>query len=205
MKKSSSKKKSRKTNKAKCPKSLKIMLVGEGGQGIQTVAKVTAKTAFQSDYHVSYIPNFGTEQRGGISIGFVRISCDPIVSPKFQTADVFVIVTSRNFERTLRYIGKKTSVIYDPGFVSAKIQKQLKKKTDTVASVDAFKYATESLTERSFNIVILGLVTGLVDPDMTDKALDVMDEKFDKYYKKKPELKDLNHKAFEYGFKLTQG
>src|SRR4030042_4155694 len=87
-----------------CDKSIKILIAGEGGQGVQTISKILAKSAFEAGYHSSYIPNFGTEQRGGISLAYVQASCYGIIYPKFQTADVFVVLSSRDIERSLRYI-----------------------------------------------------------------------------------------------------
>jgi 2-oxoglutarate ferredoxin oxidoreductase subunit gamma len=187
----------------KCPKLIKIMIVGEGGQGIQTVAKLLAKAAFKKGYHSSYIPNFGTEQRGGISLAFLEISCEHIVSPKFDTADVFVIVSSRDIERTLRYIGKETSVIYDKHLVNDDVLKEIKKKSSTVAGIDAFNTAVENFSERSFNIIILGLLTAIVDKDIAGTVKKLMKKKFEKYYKKKPELEKSNNEAFEKGLNLT--
>ena len=155
--------------KTSCPKTIKIMLVGEGGQGIQTIAKLLAKASFEQGYHSSYIPNFGTEQRGGISIAFIQISCDTIISPKFNTADVFVIVSERNIERTLRYIGSKTSVVYDADLVNNRVVSKMKRNSKDLHPINAFSEATRQLTERSFNIIILGILIGLVDINLLNK------------------------------------
>lgn len=187
-----------------CKEGIKVMLVGEGGQGVQTIAKLLARAAFNKGYHSTYIPNFGTEQRGGISISFIKISSKEIVSPKFKFANIFVILTSRNIERTLRYISKDTKVLYDKYLVSKDVLSEISKMTTQTTPAEAFKTATEEMTERNFNIIILGTLTGLVDPDISDNVLSLMDKKFKKYYKKRPELKDLNHKAFNIGFNLTK-
>lgn len=188
----------------KCKDGIKVMLVGEGGQGVQTVAKLLARATFNKGYHSTYIPNFGTEQRGGISISFVKISKKEIVSPKFKFADIFIILTSRNIERTLRYISRDTKVLYDKYLVSKNVLSEISKMTTHTTPVEAFKTATEQMTERNFNIIILGTLTKLVDPDTSDNVLSLMDQKFEKYYKKRPELKDLNHKAFNIGFNLNE-
>ncbi|MBN2100731.1 2-oxoacid:acceptor oxidoreductase family protein [Candidatus Dojkabacteria bacterium] len=179
------------------------MLVGEGGQGVQTIAKLLAKAAFAKDYHTSYIPNFGTEQRGGISIAFLQVACEEIVSPKFVDPNVFIILSSRDINRTLRYITKNTTVIYDKYLVKKEIVEKLKKQSPTVVGVDAFELATEKLSERSLNILILGILIGFVDCTLIEKITEIMDKKFQKYYDKKPELKKLNHEALTLGLNLT--
>ena len=50
----------------------KIVISGEGGQGIQTIAKVLAESFKDSGFYVSYIPQFGPEQRGAPSISFIQ-------------------------------------------------------------------------------------------------------------------------------------
>ncbi len=187
----------------KCSKAIKILLVGEGGQGVQTIAKLLAKSAFEAGYHASYIPNFGTEQRGGISLAYVQVSCSPIIYPKFQTADVYMILSSRDIERSLRYIGKNTHIVYDKNLISPEVQSSLQSRSSNMAAMNAFETAIKELTERSFNIILLGILTGLVDKDLSEQVRTNMDKKFGEHYTENPKLKELNSMAFDIGIKLT--
>ena len=45
---------------------IKIVLAGEGGQGVQIIANMLAESAYAEGKEAAYIPNFGVEQRGGI-------------------------------------------------------------------------------------------------------------------------------------------
>lgn len=90
---------------------MKILIAGEGGQGIQTVAQVLAKAAFKEGKNSLYIPNFGVEQRGGASIAFLVIDKGPVVYPKFEKADILAILSERVKKRVERYQGSKTKVI----------------------------------------------------------------------------------------------
>lgn len=195
------------SKKSKKPKengeSLKIMLVGEGGQGIQTVAKILTRAAFKNKYHASYIPNFGTEQRGGVSLSFVQVSKDTIISPKFKTADIFIIVSNRDVERSLRYIGPQTHVLYDDHLIKKASITKLQARSKNFVPINAFNLATSEFSERSFNVIILGILIGLVDPDLKEAVIDEMHAKFEKYYTKKKSLKEDNQKAFETGLRLT--
>lgn len=93
---------------------MKILIAGEGGQGIQTIAQVLAKAAFREDKNALYIPNFGVEQRGGASIAFLVIDKNPVVYPKFEKADILAILSERVKERVKRYQDSQTKVISDP-------------------------------------------------------------------------------------------
>lgn len=98
---------------------MKILIAGEGGQGIQTAGQVLAKAAFEEGKKVLYIPNFGVEQRGGASIAFVVIDKNPVVYPKFEKADILVILSERIRERVIRYQGPKTKVIKEKNNIVA--------------------------------------------------------------------------------------
>lgn len=184
--------------------SLKVMIVGEGGQGIQTVAKILTSASFTHNYHTSYLPNFGTEQRGGISIAFVQISTQHIITPKFKVADIFLIVSNRNIERTLGYVGTQTHVLCDVSLLTPATVEKLKKRSRSVFPIDAFQHAITRFTERNYNVIILGILVGLIDPKLSSEVLSKMDTTFDKYYRKDSKLKALNHQSFELGLTLTQ-
>lgn len=91
----------------------RIALAGEGGQGIQVVGEILAEAAYMAGKESIYIPNFGVEQRGGVSIAFVQISDRPIGSPKFAEADILVPLSKRAIARTKQYIQPQTLYIYE--------------------------------------------------------------------------------------------
>ena len=90
---------------------MKILIAGEGGQGIQTAAQVLARAAFKEGKNALYIPNFGVEQRGGASIAFLTIDKAPVVYPKFEKADILAILSEKVKKRVKKYQGPKTKVI----------------------------------------------------------------------------------------------
>lgn len=97
----------------------KIAVAGEGGQGVQSIGEILAEAANKSGLETTYMPNFGVEQRGGVSIAFVQISDRPIGAPKFKRADVLVVLSPRSVERTSGYVIPGTTVIYDSSSIEA--------------------------------------------------------------------------------------
>lgn len=95
----------------------KITIAGEGGQGVQSIAEILAEAANQQGKYALYIPNFGVEQRGGVSIAYVQISDEKIGSPKFTTADILVPLSPRAVKRTQQQAGKETIYIYDNSLI----------------------------------------------------------------------------------------
>jgi 2-oxoglutarate ferredoxin oxidoreductase subunit gamma len=98
-------------------KLVRIAIAGEGGQGVQAIADILAETANNEGKNAIYIPNFGVEQRGGVSIAFVQISDGKIGSPKFQKADILIPLSPRAIARTAMYCSKDTFYIYDNSLI----------------------------------------------------------------------------------------
>jgi len=94
-------------------KVVKIALAGEGGQGVQLVAELLAEAANQEGKEAIYIPNFGVEQRGGVSIAYVQISDQYIGAPRFKQGDIVVALSDRAIDRTQVHVGSQTVFVYD--------------------------------------------------------------------------------------------
>ncbi|WP_371371616.1 2-oxoacid:acceptor oxidoreductase family protein [Sporomusa aerivorans] len=98
-------------------KVIKVAIAGEGGQGVQSIAEILAEAANEEGKNALYIPNFGVEQRGGVSIAFVQVSDGEIGAPKFQKADILIPVSPRAVQRTKMYAGQDTVYIYDNSLI----------------------------------------------------------------------------------------
>lgn len=82
---------------------IKILLSGDGGQGIQLMSDLICRSAIEQGFFVSHIPNYGLEQRGGVSLAFIQISDSEIAYPKFSKPDVKVVLSEQARERTVNY------------------------------------------------------------------------------------------------------
>lgn len=176
----------------------RILLVGEGGQGIQIIAKILAQASFASKYHVTYLPNFGVEQRGGVSLAFVQISDEAISFPKFHEADVVVLLAERGIKRVERYFHDKSVIIFDNSLISEKSLEGYK--LEKIA-VPAQNYAKEKLVPKVFNVIILGALSeevGLKEKVVKKELRAVFSEKL----KKEPQLKHFNDRALEIGYEV---
>lgn len=97
---------------------IRIAIAGEGGQGVQSIAEILAEAANEMGKEALYIPNFGVEQRGGVSIAFVQIGDGQIGAPKFQKADILIPLSPRSVARTKQYAGKNTTYVYDNSLIT---------------------------------------------------------------------------------------
>lgn len=87
----------------------RILIAGDGGQGVQTIAGIITQAAFDKGWQVSFIPNYGLEQRGGVSLAFIQISDTPVTYPKFSRADFLIVLSGQAKERTKNYAQEDTA------------------------------------------------------------------------------------------------
>lgn len=178
----------------------RIVLAGEGGQGVQSIAEILAEAANEEGRQALYIPNFGVEQRGGVSVAFLQISDNPIGSPKFQTGDIVAALSDRAVHRTAQYVGPETTFIYDSSMEG--VAGEPPKNAARVLPVPAMDIAKNELQPRVFNMVIMGVVIGATEIISLAKIKDAVEKKLGYKFEKQPQLRDLNFKALERGIEL---
>ncbi len=210
---------------------VKIIIAGEGGQGVQTIGELLAEAAYISGKQALYIPNFGVEQRGGVSIAFVQIAEGKIGSPKFQKADLLVVLSQRSVERTKDYLKQDSIYLYDESNIQAPLiddQAVGVHGYDTVApeafakmvgtgegeailppkkgliqlGIPAAKVAKEQLTPRVFNIIILGALVSVSKVMDPEKIKEALERKLGEKFKLNPKLRELNFNALETGMRM---
>jgi len=180
---------------------VKFVLAGEGGQGVQAVAEIIAEAANEEGKECLYIPNFGVEQRGGVSVAFVQISEGEIGSPKFDTGDVVVALSERSIHRTLRYVGSKTVFVYDS---SIEIDpKFLPQNAARVLAIPAVEISKNELHPRVFNIIIMGAVVGATEVISKEDAKKAIETKLGEKFAKQPKLREQNFSAIDRGIELV--
>ena len=174
-----------------------IIIAGEGGQGVQKLAEILARAAFDLGFKTSYIPNFTVEQRGGISMAFVKIGNSPIVYPKFSKADTAVILSARSLVRALRFMTRETLTIYNSSLASSSDFKKITK--SKLRAIPATIIA-EQINPRSFNMIFLGKILkelALIDVQTAKKEISKI---FSAKYLNNPVLEEQNNAALDAGY-----
>lgn len=180
----------------------RIVLAGEGGQGVQSIAEILAEAVNEEGRQALYIPNFGVEQRGGVSVAFLQISDFPIGSPKFQTGDIVAALSDRAVHRTVQYVGPETTFIYDSAIED--VVGMLPGNTATVLPIPAMEVAKKEFQPRVFNIVIMGALIGASGIISLEKAKTAIEKKLGYKFEKQPQLREFNFKALERGVELSR-
>ncbi|MGI5920303.1 MAG: 2-oxoacid:acceptor oxidoreductase family protein [Syntrophomonadaceae bacterium] len=180
----------------------RIALAGEGGQGVQSVAEILAEAAYNENKQSIYIPNFGLEQRGGVSIAFIQFSDGRIGAPKFTKADAVIALSERAVWRTLTYSDANTLYVYDSSFKVTK--EELPSEAKQIISIPAIETANNELHPRVFNIIIMGAVIGLTNVVAFDSAKNALEKKLGYKFERDPKLRELNFRALEIGKNMAE-
>lgn len=156
---------------------LKILLSGDGGQGIQLLSDIICRAVIEQGLYATSIPNYGLEQRGGVSLSFVQVGIKEIIYPKFTKPDILLIMSEQARERTKQHQFVETKII--------DINDYKTKMTETGVSI------------KSQNIFFLGMLTkALSEMNFCDRA--TVEKLLEKKLSVKPGWED-NKKAFENG------
>ncbi len=157
-------------------KSVKIVIAGEGGQGVQSIADIIAEAGNEEGLEALYIPNFGIEQRGGVSVAYVQISDKLIGSPKFEKGDVVVALSKRAVDRITPYVGSNTIFVYDNSLIYIpEVADEVMglQSFDTVAPEAHTKGFSHMEEENNFSLIprYAHTVTGVPATDIAKKEL----------------------------------
>lgn len=169
---------------------MKILIAGEGGQGIQLMAELLAKAAFNDGFDSLYIPNFGVEQRGGVSIAYVTIDKKAVAYPKFEKADILAILCNRAIERINNYLNPKTLVIFGPAVTRRTIV--------NLSDSKIFLIKSAWFPPKVWNLLVLGKIIKLTRTVSLKTLKKVMNEKLMDKFAKDPSLKELDEKALSF-------
>jgi 2-oxoglutarate ferredoxin oxidoreductase subunit gamma len=180
-------------------KPFKIIIAGEGGQGVQSIAKIIAYAAFMQGLKAVYVPYFSTEKRGGVTEAWAQVGDTAPSYPKFTKADLWVAMSQRAVDRIFGYLKDDTKVIVNSFLVTDTSRVAAWKPT----IINAGKIAKEELKKpRTFNMVIMGAMVKQIPGLDKTKFFGALEKQFKSKYEKDPSLKELNERAFEIGYGL---
>ncbi len=179
-----------------------IILAGVGGQGILSIAYIIVNAARSKGLNVKQSEVHGMSQRGGPVYCHVRISSDEIYSDLIPEgkADLILGVEPMEALRYLPYLSS-TGTIVTSGAMFKKSGYDLDQILDKIKEVpgssiiDSESLAKKAGSPRAQNVVMVGAANKILE--LEEKSIfNCIEELF---AKKKPELVELNFRAFELG------
>jgi len=158
---------------------------------------VLAYSAMLEGKHVTYLPSYGAEMRGGTANCVVSVSDEEIASPVASSPDVAVIMNNPSLEKFQNQILSGGVIYLNSDLISFKPLRG-----DVVLyEVPANTLAAELGSDRSANMVMLGAFLKRTPLVKLETAQGVME----KVFVDKPNLVDLNCKALLAGYESIGG
>ena len=147
------------------------VFAGFGGQGMLLIGKFLAMANMLDGKHVSWLPSYGPEMRGGTANCSVTISDDPVGSPLVDNCDVLIaenLPSLDKFEPTVKPGGL---IVVNASIIDRKVQRD----DVRVVYCDSNKIAEEAKNPKGANVAILGAMMGADEGSVSlDKMVDAI-------------------------------
>jgi 2-oxoisovalerate ferredoxin oxidoreductase beta subunit len=101
------------------PQDVSIKFAGAGGDGAQTIAMLTTRTAINAGYDSTHIPSYGPESRGGTSYADVHIATTEVLSPASPKPHVLVVFNPQSLEKFGPTVRAGGVILYDSTVIVA--------------------------------------------------------------------------------------
>ncbi len=128
------------------------IFAGFGGQGMLLIGKFLAMACMMDGKHVSWLPSYGPEMRGGTANCSVIVSDKAVASPLVDQADVVIAMNRPSLDKFESHVRPGGTLVINSSIIDRKAER-----TDvTVVYCDANKIAESVGNPKGANVAILG-------------------------------------------------
>jgi len=174
----------------------RMIFSGYGGQGVLVLGEIVATIAMQKGKHVTWMPSYGPEMRGGTANCAVIISDTIIGSPiVLSEVDILVAMNQPSVNKFLPKMSNKGLLLVNSSLAADKAEKE----GIDVLEIDATNIAGQVGNLRVANMVMLAGFLKKTDLFSLEDIKIVLEQRFAGARSK--DLIPLNIKAIEAGLK----
>ena len=130
------------------------IFAGFGGQGMLLIGKFLAMACMLDGKHVSWLPSYGPEMRGGTANCSVIVSDEPVASPLVDKADVIVAMNRPSLDKFEEHVKPGGVLVVNSSIIDRKAVRD----DITVVYCDANGVADSVGNPKGANVAILGAV-----------------------------------------------
>jgi 2-oxoisovalerate ferredoxin oxidoreductase beta subunit len=183
------------SNVPPCYRDPRIKIAGFGGQGLLFLGRLLAEAGMRQGYHVSWLPSYGPEMRGGTANCHVNLSTEAIGSPLVSDPTVLIAMNRPSIEKFQAELVSGGLLIYDSSLIDiAPTRKDIE-----VIALPATSIADQLGSAKAANMVVLGAylgITGLLSDETIAGVIKAMT--------KNSSILDLNIKAVDAGARFAR-
>jgi len=151
--------------------STEIVIAGFGGQGVLLAGKVLAQAGLGFGLHVTWLPSYGPEMRGGTANVIVCLSSEPIASPLVTTPQTLLALNRPSLDRFAPDVKPGGMIIINSSLVKMDPDRD----DCSVVMLGAREIAREAGNDQASNLAMLGALvgtTGVVPEENVIRAIE---------------------------------
>ena len=168
-----------------------VVMAGFCGQGLMFIGKLLAYSAMRTGKHVTWIPSYGPEMRGGTANCTIVISDEEIGSPVITSPQALIIMNNPSLEAFESRLQPQGMLLLNTSLIT----RQVTRRDLDVIAIPANDIATEVGEKKAANMVMLGAYVAKTRVVSKEVVLEGLKELFEK----KSEFLDVNTRALEKG------
>ncbi len=175
----------------------RIIIAGFGGQGVIFAGKLLAYTGMVEGKHVSHIPSYGVEMRGGTANCAVIISDREVASPLVAHPTCLIVMNEPSLDKFEGNVIEDGNIFVNKSLIERKVER---------ADVNAYYIPANDIAEKAgsgkaSNMVIVGAflaVTEVVTKHNVKASLgEVISKRNVKY-------NEINFRAIDMGYEYVK-
>lgn len=174
-----------------------LICSGFGGQGALTIGKFLAQAGMTEGKHVSWLPSYGPEMRGGTANVSTVISDEPIASPLVSFPDILIALNQPSLDKFGPLVKQNGLIIANSDMCPHHLDR-----TDvTIVYAPMNAIAREIGTDKVMNMISIGILIGirkLVKYETVENFLSSF------LKKKNPDLLTANITAIKKGLAIAE-
>lgn len=173
-----------------------VVMAGFGGQGLMFIGKLLAYSSMKVGKHVTWIPSYGPEMRGGTANCTVVISDEEVGSPVITSPQALIVMNNPSLEAFEPRLQPQGLLVLNSSLVT----RQVTREDIEVISIPADDIAVEVGEKRAANMVMLGAYVARTKVVSENSILEGLKE----FFGKKTQFLDVNIQAFKRGIEYNK-
>lgn len=170
----------------------RIVVAGFGGQGVMAIGQLLTYAGMIEDKHVSWLPSYGPEMRGGTANCNVIVSDDAIGAPVIEEAGAAIVMNKPSLDKFENNIVKGGKLFINSSLIEQKAERE----DIDIYYIPANEIANELGNDKVANMVILGAYLEATKLVKQESVLEAFTKVFGE---NKAHLLPLNKEAIEKG------
>ena len=147
------------------------VFAGFGGQGMLLIGKFLAMANMLDGKHVSWLPSYGPEMRGGTANCSVVLADEPIGSPVVNHPDVLIAMNRPSLDKFEHTVKPGGLIVVNSSIIDRKVERG----DVRVVYCDANRIAEQVKNPKGANVAILGAMMGADEGSVSvDKMVDAI-------------------------------